>query len=243
MNKLSLISLSLLSISLVACGKESDFKKAINKKINNQPACLNINGATLSSASYYLNKAEKKRLEEKTNNSYVVTQEFDKTGKNTMSDSRNEDIKDNLAKLDALTSTGLLSKSVESLEKYDFWGNKPEGGYYVFNIYNITDAGLATRENVQVDSMAKTWLGDNGNRIFCYAYPEVSSIENYTEGDTNGVHYAQVKYTYKYTRISDWAKNATVKAAFPLLNQQLGDTAYEKTIVLMKTNNGWSTDL
>lgn len=240
MNKLSLISLSLLSISLVACGKESDFKKAINAKISQQPACLSLNSDDVSYLSG-VSDDERNRLKEKTKNAYVVEQGFDKDGKNSAWDSTQKIQAEKLAKFDALVSAGLLVKSSESVPKYNY--SKQPDGNYTLSIYTMTDAGLATRENVQVDSMAKTWLGDNGNRIFCYAYPEVSSIENYTEGDTNGVHYAQVKYTYKYTRISDWAKNATVKAAFPLLNQQLGDTAYEKTIVLMKTNNGWSTDL
>lgn len=240
MNKLSLISLSLLSISLVACGKESDFKKAINAKISQQPACLSLNSDDVSYLSG-VSDDERNRLKEKTKNAYVVEQGFDKDGKNSAWDSTQKIQAEKLAKFDALVSAGLLVKSSESVPKYNY--SKQPDGNYTLSIYTMTDAGLATREHVQVDSMAKTWLGDNGNRIFCYAYPEVSSIENYTEGDTNGVHYAQVKYTYKYTKISDWAKNAMVKAAFPLLNQQLGDTAYEKTIVLMKTNNGWSTDL
>lgn len=242
MNKLSLISLSLLSISLVACGKESDFKKAINAKISQQPACLSLNSDDVSYLSG-VSDDERNRLKEKTKNAYVVEQGFDKDGKNSAWDSTQKIQAEKLAKFDALVSAGLLVKSSESVPKYNY--SKQPDGNYTLSIYTMTDAGNATKFVTKPNEVSKSLFGDSGQRIFCYAYPEVAKIENYTEGDAalGGVHYAEVKYSYTYTNIADWATKPEIKEVFPEISKHLDNPDKTNKMDIIKTNNGWSTDL
>lgn len=239
MKKLSLISLSILGIGLVACGKESDFKKAINAKLSSSPECLSVYNSTLFSTS--LNSDDFKKFKDKNAGAFIVEQKFDKNGKQ---DSWNLDSeKQAFAQFDALTAVGLLTKSTESLPTYD-WNKKADGGYNLYTVYSLTEKGKATAAKVETNGMAKSMFGDNGNRIFCYATPEVVKIENYTEGDGfGGVHFANVKYSYQYSNIADWASNTEVKAAFTEISKTLDNPNKVSSMNVIKTNNGWSTKL
>lgn len=238
MKKLTLLTLVVVGTSLVACGKESDFKKAINAKISQNPECLNIYNSSIY--TYGTNKDAAAKLEEATKGKFVVSQQFDNTGKNkSYSDKQDQE---KLSKLNALASAGLLSKSTESLPTQD-WNKKPDGGYYTYTIYTLTDAGKATAAKVETNGLAKSMFGDSGNRIFCYATPEVVKIENYTEGSYGGMDIVEVKYSYKYTNVADWANNADVKAAFPEISKNLENPDKTNKTELIKTKNGWSTDL
>lgn len=239
MKKISLTSLVLLSVGLVACGKEGDFKKAINTKLSQQPVCLDL--STNIDYNSGVNQDDFKKIEDKTKGMYVISQHYDKSGKNT--DWSQEQTKEQLNQFDVLTSVGLLTKASESLPTYD-WNKKPDGGYYIYTIYTLTDAGKATAIKVEASSMSKALFGDSGQRIFCYASPEVEKIENYTEGEgMGGVHYAKVKYSYKYVNIADWATKPKVKSAFPQIAKYLDNPDKTSTMEVAKTNNGWSTDL
>lgn len=239
MKKLPLISLLILGVGLSACGKEGDFKKAINAKISQRPECLSVNASI--GYSYGVNQDDYKKLDTKTKGAYVVSQKFDKTGKDT--DYSPDLTKQTFAKLNALTDAGLLSKSTESLPTYD-WNKKPDGGYYTYTIYTLTDAGKATAAKVEASGMSKALFGDSGQRVFCYASPEVDKIENYTEGEgMGGVHFADVKYSYKYINIADWATKPEIKEAFPEISKYLDNPDKTDKMEVAKTNNGWSTDL
>jgi hypothetical protein len=141
-----------------------------------------------------------------------------------------------------LTGAGLLTKSTESLVTYSVWGEKKANGFYKYTIYTLTDAGKATAAKVETNSMS-AMFGDTGQRIFCYAHPVVEKIENYTEADNSGYHMAEVKYSYKYVDVADWINKAGVKEAFPVIAKTLDDTDKTSKTTLVKTNNGWSTDL
>lgn len=235
MKKLTLLSLAVIGTSLVACGKESDFKKAINAHISQRPECLRIYSDSISSSR--VNRDAAAKLEEETKGKFVVSQQFDSTGKDTSYSNPKT-----LSQLNALVAVGLLSKSTESLPTQD-WDKKPDGGYYTYTIYTLTDAGKATAAKVETNGLAKSMFGDSGNRIFCYATPEVVKIENYTEGSYGGMDVVRVKYSYKYTNVADWANNADVKAAFPEISKNLDNPDKTNDNDLIKTKNGWSTDL
>lgn len=234
-----LVSLTAVSICLVACGKESDFKKAINAQISQTPVCLNVSSGYIDGS--YTNDDELKKFKDKTAGAYVISQHYDETGKNL--DYSPEQTKNKFVQLDSLTGAGLLTKSTESLVTYSVWGEKKANGFYKYTIYTLTDAGKATAAKVETSAMAKALSGDTGERIFCYAHPVVEKIENYTEADNSGYHMAEVKYSYKYVDVADWINKASVKEAFPVIAKTLDDTDKIGTTTLVKTNNGWSTDL
>lgn len=240
MKKLTLILATVIgATSLVACGKESDFKKAINAKISQSPECLSVPSG--DTGGYMdLNESEVKALKDKTKGAYIVSQSFDKNSKEDM---LSDYAKKDLAQFDALANAGLLTKSTEKLSTINWMDKQPNGGYRLFTIYTLTDAGKNTAAKVEVSGMAKSLFGDNGNRVFCYATPEVVKIENYTEGSYGGMDVVRVKYSYKYTNVADWANNADVKAAFPDISRNLDNPDKTNDNDLIKTKNGWSTDL
>lgn len=233
-----LVSLTAVSICLVACGKEGDFKKAINEKKSKAPVCLNISSDYINGS--YTNDDDLKKLKAKTAGAYVISQHYDEVGKN--SDYSPEQTKNKFVQLDSLTGAGLLTKSTESLVTYSVWGEKKANGFYKYTIYTLTDAGKATAAKVETNSMSSAMFGDTGQRIFCYATPEVEKIENYTEADDSGYHVAKVKYSYKYVDVADWINKPGVKEAFPEIAKTLDNQDKTAKINLFKTNNGWSTD-
>ncbi len=238
--KRNLISLTAISICLVACGKESDFKKAINDKISQTPVCLNVYKDSISGSG--LNEDTLKKLKDKTKDSYIIEQRYDKDGKYASYSTERD--KQKFVELDSLVGAGLLAKTTESLITYSYWGDKkPDGGFIKYTIYNLTDAGKATTAKVEVSAMSKAWSGDDGQRVFCYAHPEVEAIENYTEADSQGYQTAQVKYSYKYVDIADWINKSGVKEAFPEIDATLNKADKTGRGTLVKTKNGWSTDL
>ena len=233
-----LVSLTAVSICLVACGKEGDFKKAINDKISQTPVCLSVSSGYIDSS--FTNNDDLKKFKAKTAGAYVISQHYDEAGKD--SDYSPEQTKNKFVQLDSLTDAGLLTKSTESLVTYSVWGEKKANGFYKYTIYTLTEAGKATAAKVETSAMSKTMFGDTGQRIFCYAHPVVEKIENYTEADDSGYHVAKVKYSYKYVDVADWINKAGVKEAFPVIAKTLDDTDKTAKINLFKTNNGWSTD-
>lgn len=231
MKKMSVISLSLLSIALVACGKESDFKKAINTQLSTQSyQCLYIFNPGIN--SYSANDDDLAKLKEKTKNAYVVQTYEYRDGKTEAKNGNKKEV----SRLDALVSAGLLTKSSESLPTNDY--NKKPNGYDSYDVYNLTDAGKATGVQVKADGMSKVMFGDNGNRIFCYAHKEVNKIENFTEMDYMGRKMAEVKYSYQYVDIADWINKPGIQEAFPEIKEKL-DGSKEDKMLLGKTNNGW----
>lgn len=236
--KKKLISLTAISICLVACSKEGDFKKAINNKISQTPKCLDLYISDGFNSAYNANKDDLQKLQDNNKDAYVVREEYDENGKSKDNSERN---KQELTQLNALADAGLLTKSAESLPAYGW--NKKQTGYYMFQIYKLTDAGKATAANVKVDLTSKALFGDNGQRIFCYATPEVKNIENYTEGETSGYHVAEIKYSYEYTNVADWTNKSQIKEAFPEIAKALDNADKTRTIQLVKTSKGWSADL
>jgi hypothetical protein len=233
-----LLVISSIFISLVGCSKEGDFKKAINNKISQTPKCLDLYILGGFNYAYNANKDDLQKLQDNNKDAYVIREEYDENGKSKDNSERN---KQELTQLNALADAGLLTKSAESLPAYGW--DKKQTGYYVFQIYKLTDAGKATAANVKVDLTSKALYGDNGQRIFCYATPEVKNIENYTEGETSGYHVAEIKYSYEYTNVADWTNKSQIKEAFPEIAKALNDTDKTRTIQLVKTNKGWSADL
>lgn len=235
-----ILNLSAISICLVSCGKESQFKTAINDKLSKDSyKCLSL------PSSYYgygmsANEDDYKKFQEKTKGSIVEYSQYDKDGKTSdISDSKKEDI----AQLEALTSAGFFTKTTESLPTYFGWGEnkKPDGGYYSYVIYTPTAEADKTRVKVDTNSMSKSLFGDNGNRIFCYAHQEVDKIDSYTEGNF-GVEFVDVKYAYKYVDIADWINKPGIKEAFPEIDKALNDPDKNDHMELVKTSKGWSGD-
>jgi hypothetical protein len=238
MNRKLLIGLAVTSLSLVACSKEGDFKKAINANLSQDPACLNIKDDSDRGSGFYLDKKQLQAFRDKTKGLIVNYQRFDKNGKNLEMDTTSEQRKKSDEMLGALVTIGLLTKSTESLPTIGVWPKKPDGGYYLYTIYTLTEAGKKTEATVKTSGMMAAIAGDTGHRTFCYAKREVTSIDNYTEGNSNGFQVASVEYTYKFTDIADWVNKPVFKATFPKIVDSLNGKYTDKT-TLVKKNNGW----
>ncbi|HRG63315.1 MAG TPA: hypothetical protein PLP75_09925 [Burkholderiales bacterium] len=239
MNKKLLITLAVTSLSLVACSKEGDFKKAINTNLSQKPACLNIKDDGGRGDGFYLDEKQLQAFRDKTKGLIVNSQRFDKNGKNLETDRTLEQRKKSDEMLGALVTVGLLTKSTESLPTIGSWPKKPDGGYYLYTIYTLTEAGKKTEITVKPSLSMVAYAGDTGHRTFCYAKREVASIDNYAEGNSEaGFKIATVEYTYKFTDVADWVYKPAFKAMFPKFVDSL-NTKYTDTITLVKKNNGW----
>lgn len=235
--KLLISTLIGTAVAMTGCGKEGDFKKAINAKLSTSGyECLYVSRPSIYS-EYGQNTDEFKKLEDKTKDSYVVTERY-RDGK---LDRLSNIEKQAQQSLDTLANAGLLAKSTESLTTTDY--NKKPNGYNTYYIYTLTDAGKATAAKIEPNGLSKSLFGDSGNRIFCFAHKEVDKIDNFTEGDSSGYHFAEVKYTYKYVDIADWISKPGIKEAFPEIDEKLNNPDKTSHVNLVKTNNGWGTDL
>lgn len=240
MKKLSIISLSILGISLAACGsKESDFKTAINAQLTQHPECLSL--PLLNPLDIYrADKDEKiKKILDKTSKDFVTIQIYNKDGKQAAW-SVDENKQRISSRFDSLVSVGLLSKSTERVDV-------PREGYTIFTIYTLTDAGKATASPTQFSNMdygmQKALFGNDRYSLFCYARPELEKVESYTEqnGTMDDGHYARVKYSYKYV-VAEWANKPEFRAVFPEIAKHLDNSDKTDEISLVKTDKGWFSD-
>jgi len=121
---------------------------------------------------------------------------------------------DTRAKLDALTSEGLLTKNPVQ-----------EGRDSLFQ-YELTDAGHKVP----------------GDGRFCYGKREVTSIDNFsTPTEFRGVQMTHVGYHYTLKDSATWVKDPVVKTAFPSVARALSDQPVdEATLVLEK--EGWTLE-
>lgn len=226
--KKSLQMALILSVPLLltSCGKEAAFKSVINKKLEGDYRCLkSVNFNLLGSPAPHV--ANKDTLQQ---NMAIIVQMKQDGQLQSLSSKEKRDA----TALDALVKVSLLQKT-QSTEQALNWFNRPvDGKFYVINSYNLTAAGKATTQG-------KTVAGNP--RRFCYAYPQVDKILNYTTQNSNGQTTAKVKYSYKYVDAASWAKDDTVKAAFPEINETLNASDETDEIVLTKGNKGWDTNL
>lgn len=216
---------------LSACGKDGEFKSAINKSIETNYSCLNLTSTT------YLPNVDNKELEKyKENNSFV----FVDVEKDTRIVQSNKFDVENLKKADALVKAGLLYKSTK-IQQAMGWDKKPvKNTNLIINLYNLTDAGKLTVKSKHMNGL---FGSGEFKDTFCYTHPEVDSILNFTEQELAGQKVVQVKYSYKYVDLADWVNKAEIKAAFPEIDKSLNNPDKTNTIELIKTNNGWQNSL
>jgi hypothetical protein len=214
MKKNLLITLIGAATLLSACGKESEFKSAINKSIETDYNCLNL------SSSGFVPWMDNKELEQyKKENSFVLV-DVEKNGKIDQSSSYDTDNS---------------NKAIGS------WDRKPiKGTMFIINFYNLTDSG---KQTVKEKHFSGLFGSGDQKYTFCYTHPQVDSILNFTEQELGGQHIVQVKYSYKYVDIADWVNKTEIKAAFPEIDKSLNKPDKTTTTGLIKTNNGWQTNL
>lgn len=232
MKKSLLITLIGATTLLSACGKESEFKSAINKNIETDYNCLNLISST------YVPLMNNKELKQyKKENSFVLI-DVEKNGKIDQSSSYNTD---NYNKTNALVKAGLLTKTTRTEQAISSWDKKPiKGTMFIINLYNLTDAGKQTIKEKYFSGLFRS--GDK-QHTFCYAHPQVDRILNFKEQELGEQKIVQVKYSYKYVDVADWVNKAEIKAAFPEIDKSLNNPDKTNTTRLIKTNNGWQTNL
>jgi hypothetical protein len=223
-------SMLCVSLALGACSKEGSFKSAINQSIQDNYACIHIGEPEslfgLSGFSY-----ESYEKYEKENVAFVIRKrENGELVKNDPFYNKEKEIQ-----LDALVKVGLLDKQQRdepAIEQYSKKTIENEG--FVVELYNLTKQGEKAQKK------------DNsfyGGTALCYAYPEVERIINYKEASPGGQDIAEVKYSYKYVDIANWAKNKDVQTAFPEIQKTLDEKENIDIAGLEKTNKGWQVGL
>lgn len=225
-------SLIASAILISSCGKESEFKSAINKSLDEHYNCLHITSATSASID---NQVFKKYVEA---NDFIITKD-EQNGK--LED--NQWTKTTVNQLEALTKAGLLNKTTAKEPMVNNWSMDKTpipNAFVIIDMYNLTTAGKQTVIDGKGDTIVSA--GKNKN-TFCYAHRQVDSVLNFTEHDMAGQNVAQIKYSYKYVDIADWVNKSEIKTAFPEIDTSLNNTDKTSTIMLMKTNNGWQTNL
>ena len=232
MKKNLLITLIGAATLLSACGKESEFKSAINKSIETDYYYLNL------SSSGFVPGMDDEELAQYKRENLLVLVDVEKNGKIDQSSSYDTD---NSNKANALVKAGLLAKTTKTEQAIGSWDKKPiKGTVFLINLYNLTDAGKQT-----VKEKHYSGLFGSGDRqyTFCYAHPQVDSILNFTEQELGGQKVVQVKYSYKFVDVADWVNKTEIKAAFPEIDKSLNNPDKTTTTGLIKTNNGWQTNL
>lgn len=131
-----------------------------------------------------------------------------------------------LQRLNALVDAGLLSKETKKE-----WVDHSEGGHHIrvhedADSYNLTDKGKSA------------WTAEASGGNFCYATPQVTSIDHYSP-EPNNTRYG-VSYNYSVGSLPSWTRNAKVQAAFPSLAaaSSSGQTL-TGLATLSKTSSGW----
>lgn len=142
----------------------------------------------------------------------------------------------NQLQLDALVKVGLLKKTQEIKQGIGWDKKLLDDVFFTVNIYTLTDEGKETNHK------SSGFFGEHEESL-CYAHPQVDSILNYAEEKFSGQDLMEVKYSYQYVDVADWAMNKEVQTEFPEINKILNASDKTSKITLIKTNNGWQTDL
>jgi hypothetical protein len=123
---------------------------------------------------------------------------------------------------DALTDAGLLRRGTAEKKRF-LIGSKQ------VNLYDVSDKGRTA------------WTVDPaqpGYANFCFGHREVTTVDSYTPADNPNATQYVVGYHYDVASLPDWASNAEVKSAFPVV---AADTSGQQstTATLTKSSDGW----
>ena len=234
MKKNLLITLIGAATLLSACGKESEFKSAINKSIETDYYYLNL------SSSGFVPGMDDEELEQYKRENLLVLVKKKKNGKIYQSSYYATEDTDNSNKANALVKAGLLTKTTKTEQAIGSLDKKPiKGTMFIINFYNLTDSG---KQTVKENFSGFSGPGDQKYKFY-YTHPQVDSILNFTEQELGGQHIVQVKYSYKYVDVANWVNKPEIKTAFPEIDKSLNKPDKTTTTGLIKTNNGWQTNL
>ena len=235
MKKNLLITLIGAATLLSACGKESEFKSAINKSIETDYYYLNL------SSSGFVPGMDDEELAQYKRENLLVLVDVEKNGKIYQSSYYATEDTDNSNKANALVKAGLLTKTTKTEQAIGSWDRKPiKGTMFIINFYNLTDSG---KQTVKEKHFSGLFGSGDQKYTFCYTHPQVDSILNFTEQELGGQHIVQVKYSYKYVDVANWVNKPEIKTAFPEIDKSLNKPDKTTTTGLIKTNNGWQTNL
>lgn len=233
--KKSLLLLLLTSgVTLAGCGKKSEFKTAINRSIETDYNCLNLN------SSVFVPFMDSKELEQyKKDNDFVIVDEDDVSKPKRSSSHDSED--NDLMRAEALVKAGLLTQTTKREQAMNAASHKPvQSTVFAIHLFNLTKAGKATQKEKHINGV----LGVTTQKYtFCYAHPQVDSIVNYSKFDVGGQQFVQVKYSYQLADVADWAKQPEIKSAYPDIKALLDNSDKTAELLLVKTNDGWQSHL
>lgn len=215
------------SLLLSACEKESAFKSVINESLKENYDCIHI-----SQTNFFMGipdfPSDTYEQYQKESVDFVMRRKED--GKWAENDNRYD--KEKEERLDALVKAGLLSKTEKTESAVDNYSKKP-----IANVSFVVEAYHLTKEGEEASSKEKSYYG----LPLCYAHKEVDKIENYREASPGGMQIAEVKYSFRYVDIANWAKDKDVQAQFPEIKETLDNKDNIGIMGLEKTNNGWQS--
>ncbi len=214
---------------LAACGKESDFKSAINESLKEDYSCIHINQPSFFRGVRDLPEQAYEKYQ-KDSVDFVIRRKED--GVWAKNDNSYDEKKE--GQLNALVKAGVLSKTEKTEPAVDEYSKKP-----IDNVSFVVETYTLTKEGEKASNNKKSYYGFP----LCYAHKEVDKIENYREASPGGMQIAEVKYSFRYVDIAKWAKDKEVQEQFPEIKEALDNKDNTDVAGLEKTGKGWQSGL
>lgn len=210
-NRKAILLLSMGAGVLVACGNNP---KVANEE--NFKAALNTHFAKMKECLSIGGKP----------NEAGIIQEFRSDGRGFGADKQ--------ATYVALKNAGLLDTIEYLQEEKSFSGATSENIKYIG--YKFSAKGASFLRPAELDQGAFS----NDKPKLCYATSQVIAVTNFTEPvEVMGVKASNVKFTYKFVDVADWATDSDVASKFTGLADRLAAPSLKDDEDLVLTNNGW----
>lgn len=143
-----------------------------------------------------------------------------------------DDAQDNLLRLEALHSAGLLERGVADAQVSRGWKNNSEAKIVTLT-YSLSKKGTKLFQPGGID-----------NLYISYCQPTIKEVLSFSEpAPMTGEVHSKVKYSYSVKNFEDWARTPQMIAAFPGIRHDFESLSSPKegaTNVLL-TGEGWVT--
>lgn len=229
-----LVVLISMATVLSSCSKKSEFTTVINHSIATDYSCLNLNSSVFVP---YMDNQEFERY--KQDNDFVIINEdhISMPDENTSHGFDDPDIN----KARALVKAGLLTETIKVKQAISSTDHKPvHSTMFDIHMYKFTELGKQTIKGKHISGLLDAVTQQHA---FCYGYPQVTQIVNYSETHFAGMKAVDVKYNYKLVGIAKWVNSPEIQAAFPDIKELLSGGEKVGEIHLVKTNDGWQPHL
>lgn len=233
--KKSLLVVLISTVTVLSgCYKKSEFKSVINHSIATDYSCLNLNSSVFVP---YMGSQELERYKQDYDFVIVNEDHISMPDDNTSHGFDDPDI----TKARALVKAGLLTETIKVKQAINSTDNKPvHSTVFDIHLYKFTELGKQTVKDKHISGLLYSGAQPHA---FCYGYPQVTQIVNYSEIHFAGMKAVDVKYNYKLVGVAEWANRPEIQAAFPDIKELLSGGEKVGEIHLVKANDGWQAHL